>query len=1487
MSSKISYRQQYTRCGKQLCQKCREGAGHGPYWYAYWSEKGRTVSKYVGARLPDEVAIARQQDQNDVMPPQSSPVLRIYVLGQFRVDRKNGDSWSTIDSRFWRRRRASALLGCLISSPGRKLGREQLMDLLWPDLDVHVAANRLNGAVHELRQILDPHITRPASSRLLRLERDILELADNTQIWIDAEAFDELLKEARASSDPDKTEHLLEEAALLYRGGYLLEELYSEWAGQRRDALHRNWVGLLLDLAELQIERGSFPQAIETLNRLRSVELTNETALQRLMQLFTQLDRRGEALQMYRQHAEMLERDYEDQPLPETRQLYDELRKGKHAPPFPAKPDSPRTSKSPSQRTPPPTSASTSPAQKLTFIRPVLHAGRPNQSPLIGRQGELETMQEVLLALENVAASPQRPLSGPSPSHLTIPRTDRSHMLLLTGEPGIGKTRLAEELSIIAYGRGWTISWSRSFEQEGTVPYRPWIELLRVLLQNTFSTFDDISNNTLLYSSTSTVPFNLDRLLLLLPELPRRAVTSLHSSPPLPYEQERQYLWEAVLGLFDMLSIDSPLLLVFDDLHWADDSSIELLAYLIRHLQARRVLVLATCRDTELPAQSKLRALIADLHREQRITTVAVQSLTQEQIGLLVSHLHRDLIQSIQAQAAGNPFFAEELARSLGRHSLAQESPGSANVQPIRLSPRASLMPTQTSRDLASISITALSNSQIPDAIASVLERRLGRLSNDCQALLSKAAVLGGSFELCQIVPMSNEHTEDTIINLIDEALQAGLLTEEGVGKHISYHFWHPLIIDHLYNRLSAARRAYFHRKAAEALKTAHSPWENIAASIVNHLRKGGSNPDDLAYYSELAGNQAYVVAAYAEAQHYYLQTIQALVGGILQVPVGDSMHIRQITPQIIAGLPVPTRLHICQLLDRIAECHVVPGNYEDARYLYECILAVRTRDDVQRFIALSAGDDTTQLQREIETQALLWREIGNTWSDTGEYDCADECYQRGTEVMQRAGITTGIAWASLHARYGLKLRFDGRYQEARHYLQEALTVLEIYIELPTFDAQQSNTFLTEQESGTTPTAWLHGQQQKVLHTRSERTLWGHPFELGYAHEQLGVNLVNSGPLSEALQHLHLALSIYKQCGLLSEMVHVSGNLGAVYIMKGEHTTAREFLMRSLELAECIGDLPNMAFVTGNLGDVALRSGDLLAAEEWFERSLELAERISDREGMSWSSIELASVQRDLGKLEDAKRSILRAITIGRAIKNSRCVLYALVEAGELRIIEALHSCSLPLVDDQDHNVHDATCRRLLLRARSTLQHALSQDGLEIETFIEGQYLLATTCYLLGERDFAYQLAMQILQDAQKNETDRIVGCIHCLLGRILAKQGDYEKASVCFKQALTLFRKSDLRLDYARTLRSYGVSLLESGVPLHRTRSSSGKAAERQVFHQRGLDALLEAQRIFSDCHAALDLTWTEHTLAQFKQHTEAALIRWPGVGEELFGLV
>jgi len=931
MSSKVTYRQQYTRCGKERCRKCKDGVGHGPYWYAYWSENGRTISKYVGIRLPAHVEIERQHTKetgdtqetspieprlitpakgnsspshrsSDVPLQLSTHVLRVYALGQFRVDRLQDNEWQTVVNRTWRRRRVRALLGCLLSQPAHRMGREQAMEALWPNLDMGTAANRLNGAVHELRQILEPELARPAASRMLRLERDVLELADHSQMWVDAEAFESLLNEANSigsqgandteshkslnQAQAEQIERLLEEAAALYSGDYLLEELYSEWAAPRREALRRSWTGLLLKLAELREARDALAAAMEPLNRLLATDPTDETAVQRLMLLLTQLDRRGEALNTYRRLATRLQHNYDSEPLPETRELYEKLRQGQSI-----KASQPKlliahsinerenaTLENPGLLTIPPqtqsmpaTSDKTLPYAFTTFVS-TSQLGRYNQSPLVGRVRELDTMRQILHSIQEISheALPSNTDTG---HNLPTGKMRKPHVLLLMGEAGIGKTRLAEELSHEAKTHEWAVAWTRAYEQEGAVPYRPWIELLRTLLKHVptdvlVSNIDVKSKEEALTNIPSTPTF-LERLSTLLPELRDLLPPNGKTYPQLPPEQERLHLWEATLGLLSILSKTTPLLLVLDDLHWTDGSSRELLAYLTRHMQDQRILLLATCRDVELGPNHGLRSLIADLRREQTIYTLAIQPLTQAQIGSLVAHLPQNIVQSIQTQVAGNPFFAEELARV--SESIQTVSPRD------HYSERGMPAHTSTHHDEGGREVS-LSGSPLPEGITAVLDRHLSRLSSECQALLGKASVLGGSFEFSQLLFMANEHHEDAILDLLEEALRAGLLTEEGTGARITYHFWHPLIVSHLYERLSAARCAQLHRRAANALLHTHQGHEEeVAPAITHHLSKGGAGAAQIAYYAELTGTQAYSLSAYTEAEQYYLLAIKTL----------------------------------------------------------------------------------------------------------------------------------------------------------------------------------------------------------------------------------------------------------------------------------------------------------------------------------------------------------------------------------------------------------------------------------------------------------------------------------------------------------------------------------------------------------------------------------------------------------------------------------
>ncbi|MEO8972205.1 MAG: DUF6788 family protein, partial [Ktedonobacteraceae bacterium] len=325
MNGNVTYHQQVSYCGKPRCRKCREGVGHGPYWYAYRNENGRTIRTYIGKELPPE--LQRAQDTTGGIPEHTETeadptVIRIRVLGQFQLERRHGTQWQGVTEAAWQHQRVRSLLACLLSSVGRKWGREQVMDALWPDLDLENASGRLDRAVHSLRQLFEPSLERPATSRLLRSEREGLVLADQQYIQVDADAVEQLIAKANASNDSSEKEQLLEEAVALYGGDFLPEEQNADWAIARREMLQRAWMGLLLELADLRINRGALFNAIEPLDRLLMADPANEAAVQRLMVSLTQLDRRGEALQSFSRFSSALKRLYNIEPLPETRQLY-------------------------------------------------------------------------------------------------------------------------------------------------------------------------------------------------------------------------------------------------------------------------------------------------------------------------------------------------------------------------------------------------------------------------------------------------------------------------------------------------------------------------------------------------------------------------------------------------------------------------------------------------------------------------------------------------------------------------------------------------------------------------------------------------------------------------------------------------------------------------------------------------------------------------------------------------------------------------------------------------------------------------------------------------------------------------------------------------------------------------------------------------------------------------------------------------------------
>ncbi len=1301
----ITYRQQNSFCSKPRCRKCREGIGHGPYWYAYQAVNGRTVRTYIGKTLPP--GVQSEQANNGSLSQTSSsatsvqPSFRLFTLGQLRLESSGeGKNWQAVTDASWRSPQVRALLGCFLCSPNRQLTQQQICESLWPELDIKTAAQNVRRASGALGQIL--------GALFLRRSSNILALADQTQLWVDGEAFEELLNRARALPAEMEREHtdLLEQAIKLYRGDFLPDDHAADWSVERRKSLHRQWIGCTLELIDLYLDEQPLSRAVDLLDQLLAVEPANEAAVQRLMFILAYQQRRVEAVQAYQRLATLLNNTYQTMPSPQTQALYASIQQGHKALARPITTiiserveaegtESGSGLNSLSQTTdrfstpekavqPQQTNKSTA----STRTPPQAYIGRVNQSPLVGRDRELNALHQLITNLESLHGNAPAPEDGGARVLLNeLRKTQRTHCVMLVGEAGLGKTRLAEESAREARQRGWTVVWSHAYQQEQGIPYRVWTAALRSILTYT----PDLAQQVAEFASSSIY----QPLRALVPEMQETLVgagikngseIALYES--LSPEQEELRLREAVFTFLASLSVQTPLMIVLDDMQWTDNSSAQMLGYLARRTSEHPIAILATCRETELGVNRVLNDLIAHMQREQVVEIIHVPPLSDEHIGALVSlvyGLSSSVVTQIQHQAAGNPFFAEELAYS-SQTSSYPETPGKETNQEGR----------QT----------------LPGTIAAALTQRLNRLSSDCRALLDKAAVLGGSFDFDLIAAMESRGTtdDDVVLDLLDEALHLGVLTEEGSGAHVTYHFWHPLLASHLYHELSATRRGRLHRRIAQVLQQVYQSRKGeAAATITQHLVRGGEEPAKIAQYAEIAADHAYSLFAYAETERYYRLALKYLAPVLLELPYEADFK---------PDMPQEQRLHLGFLVERLAECTRSQGNFHDATIFY--------KRAIQLYTSPSSISATPEVQRqEAQTQAVLWSEIAWIWRYTASAAAARECTARAEEVLYKAGITDGPAWGSLrHQQAGLYW-YEGYHQEA---LKAALKALSL------FTANLAEQ--TEEPRSQIRTSPASRQ------TRTALTLQGDSADIGRVHAFLGILYAALGQLSEALKHLQEALTIYEQHDRRREHAHGCCNIGHIYLLKAEYDKAQSYFQRALNYIEQSGDTPLKSVILYNRGELASIAHDFTSAEQFYREGLTLVEQINDREYLStWHAI-LGNLLREQGRFKEAASAILHALSLGRSMPNQPCIGFALVALANLR---------LTMVENTQI-VKTPQGQRAIRHAEVDLHRALNLRGPDVETRTRAQLTQAYASRLRGNLALARKQGLQACSDAQKYE---------------------------------------------------------------------------------------------------------------------------------------
>ncbi len=1318
---KVTYHQQVTYCGKLRCRKCRDGVGHGPYWYAYQIINGRTIRTYIGKHLPADAVISREAmaeqqagvqvvqldeeaisnarklphttnrvdgttvstiigDDAMVYSPRgastiathSSANIHIWSLGQFRIEGRNrqNQQWQARTNTVWQRDRSiRALLGYLLCCTGRKASRVQLCVDLWPGQTVEVAQVQLQKQLQVLNKVLGPTAVEGEASdgsERIVLDKESVTLADQEHVWIDADAFVVQAQPLRnlpwwqaSEQDTLRYETLLREALSLYSGDFLPEERDAAWIQSRRRSLQGLWLELHLELADLLVVRGASSSAIDILDKLLARDPTNEDALRRLMMVLAQSKRRVEALRAYKRFENMLQFEYDAAPSQETRALYEAVQQGQTLAGYismfaPIDTDITSTTEMGQDSKTTHTvdrgnASSTAIPFKRTSKSPLPESiGRVHQSTLVGRASEIKTLQGLLREVEKAMASQ---LSGSQPLvNLPLDTQRRPQCLFLIGDWGIGKTRLAEEMSREAQQRGWSVVWSRLYTQELGVPYRVWTETIQKILNG---------RNGL---SSALISDLLEPLAAFLPEQVETVALGTPTALLPPYaltpEQEKYRLWDAIGSVLKIASERGPLLIVLDDIQWADGSSHDLLAHLARNLIGYPILFVATCRDKELPENHPLHEYMRHMQREHTLKTLRIEPLSSEQIRQLaasLSPLPESSLQHIQRYADGNPFFAEELARS---------SP------PV-----------------------------LPKTVKDALDHRMRRLSLECLQLLRHAAVLGGSFELQLILAMENDggpDIEDSVLDLLEEGLKAGVLTDEGTGTRIAYHFWHPLLVSYLYDGVSATRRARLHQRAATALLDVwHGREESVAATVADHLEKAGAEAERIAHYAELAGNNAYALSAYAEAAYHYQHAVDSL--------------------QQVSSLESQQRLVV--LLERLAECTMIQGNYAQARHLYQQVLDQRTQ------AAQSA--DITSAQEEASRSALLCIEIAWTWRYTGDNARAWKSCERAEQILREAGVEDGPAWARLSYTRSNLYQLEGRHELALEMAQKALLL---------FEQQRERSSITVTKVS------------RTYKTLTQRTLDGDPVNLGRLQRHMGVIAVDMGQLSVALEHQQKALALYEPYDEKRQIAHLSCNICYIQLKKGEYEQARAALQRSFELAEQISDSPLLSLVFSNQGELAAATGKFDEAEARFKQALELNARFQDREYLCRWSVRLATVLQQQGRLAEAARYLKSAWSTSRAMNNAPCRGQVLVALANLRIAQSLGA---PIGSKQ--------AMRFLDHAYQNVARALKLDRIDVETRMRGELTRAQVMLLQGKREKAEKILRHIVTQAKSYEMMPIV----------------------------------------------------------------------------------------------------------------------------------
>ena len=911
----------------------------------------------------------------------------------------------------------------------------------------------------------------------------------------------------------DREPSLCQRALELYGGELLPGDLYEPWTEAPREELRALRTRLLRQLVEAFGKRGDWARAAETLRGLPSSDYDEEMARAR-MRVHHRAGDPASAVAEYARLRDALRRDLDVEPAAQTEALYRAI-------------SSPRAGTRP-------------------------WPSRTAETPLVGRLREMAVLRKALADAMSGAGG----------------------VAVISGEPGIGKTRLVQELLDEASLGDWEAGLGHCIHGEGIVPYRPWVEALEPLLQTlTPEDFVDAAG------------FAAGELAELFPAL-HAGSHPLIAATATPREPTRSHLFEGVGRCIRALASISPLLLVLEDLHDADASTLSLLSSVAREVEGHRVLVVATVRNTD---QAGRRRVADALVRAGRQVTIDLNRLGAGEIAEFARHLTdtelpQSALDAVVRESAGNPLFAREFARFLAG--------AGADVSSMR----------------------------IPVSVQGMVASRLEALPDDSVDTLTVASVMGNRFEP-QLLGRVAAHPQDRVIDALNRAALAGIVRP--VDERLTaFEFTHDLIRKTLYAQTNYLRRAELHRSIAQALE-AIAPRGERVEELAYHYEAaipGGGDVEKAIGYAIRAGELARTKCAWEEAVGHWERALALMdqvptdpeqiadllerladllfrMGGDYQAALDHlerALHLREQLGQEHKAATIHSHL------GRALSTHIGEAKY--ARYM-----------DIPRALRhFRAAEPALAGDTEGAELGYLYAGLASAAFNAVRIDEGLEASARATEIGERVGARALSSSATLLR--GVLLKLKGRLRESRELLARAYAA-----------ADEDNDILVAYYTTTNIADWTEGYVAGSGHL--------------YRRELEKARFAGEGAQRTGLlQDLGCALC---RCGRVDEARAVGapadGFLGGmIHFCEGDWAAAEEIWTEGFDLLAAVGHRSAYSNQCHLLAGLCLARGDVHGAERLLRDELGIGVEGGGVLFEMRARVELALICAETGRLDEA-----------------------------------------------------------------------------------------------------------------------------------------------------------------------------------------------------------------------------------------------------------